>query len=424
MFCTQCGAYNTDDSRFCHQCGHRLQPERKIPTLDESAFQMDSPEQQEKIQQLLDEALTHEAEGRLHEAILACEGVLVLDPANTSAHSLLGLIHEKQGNLQKAVAEYEKVVALNPNSAADRAKLEELRRRLRTPAPKPPREEPNQLPLLIGIFVTVGLFVLGLAAMNYQQRPKSTQPQPQPAAPVQPAPPSTGYAPYNWYAPAAPGYIQPSTPQMPSMTQPAAPPQERAAERLSSGTRTERIPLPPLPPLTVAPSSQPSAAPPPSQNNRSQQGESGSATLPSGGSVVMPDVPLQTGTSGQPAGRQPVMEITVRPGTAGDSGVVAPPPPSMESEDLMRVAQQHQLAGRYREAIPLYQKALQGATDKGFIYQQIGLCYHRLGELDSARNAYQQAIAEYERQIAAGQNVERARRGLESAKQGLAACGG
>jgi tetratricopeptide (TPR) repeat protein len=138
----------------------------------------------------------------------------------------------------------------------------------------------------------------------------------------------------------------------------------------------------------------------------------------------MPDVALQPGAGGQTPERQPVMEITVRPGTGGNGGVVAPPPPSMESEDLMRVAQQHQLAGRYREAIPLYQKALQGATDKGFIYQQIGLCYQRLGELDSARNAYQQAIAEYERQIAANQNVERARRGLEAAKQGLAACGG
>jgi tetratricopeptide (TPR) repeat protein len=170
MFCTQCGAYNTDDSRFCHQCGHRLQPERKIPPLDESVFQLESPEQQQKIQQLLDEALTHESEGRLHEAALACEGVLVLDPANTSAHSLLGLIYEKQGDLQKAVAEYEKVVALNPDSAADRAKLEELRRRLHLPPPRLPREEPNQAPLLIAIFVTVGLFVMGLAAMNYQAR--------------------------------------------------------------------------------------------------------------------------------------------------------------------------------------------------------------------------------------------------------------
>ncbi len=422
MFCTQCGAYNTDDSRFCHQCGHRLQPERKMPPLDESVFQLDSPEQQQKIQQLLDEALTHESQGRLHEAALACEGVLVLDPANTSAHSLLGLIYEKQGDLQKALAEYEKVVALNPDSVADRAKLEEVRRRLHMPPPRPPREEPNQAPLLIAIFVTVGLFVLGLAAMNYQARPKTSPSPTQTPAVTQPAP-STAYPPYNWYAPAAPGYAQPSVPQMPPMSTdnlPVAPPPQRSAERAGSDTRGERTPLPPLPPITVVPS-QPAATP--SSSNRSQ-GSTGSQEPSTGGSVVMPDVPLQPGAGGQTPERQPVMEITVRPGTGGNSGVVAPPPPSMESEDLMRVAQQHQLAGRYREAIPLYQKALQGATDKGFIYQQIGLCYQRLGELDSARNAYQQAIAEYERQIAANQNVERARRGLETAKQGLAACGG
>lgn len=393
-----------------------------MPTLDESAFQLDSPEQQEKIRQLLSDALTHEAEGRLNEAILACEGVLVLDPANTSAHSLLGLIYEKQGELQKAIAEYEKVVALNPDSVADRAKLEELRRRLRMPTPKPPHKEMNQTPLLIGIFVAVGLFVLGLAAMNYQQRPEPVQKQTQPTASAQPAPPSTGYIPYGWYTPASPGYIQPGAPQMPPTNQPVTPPRERSAERPSTeSARTERLPLPPLPPLTVAPS--PHSGIPPTTSNRSQD-RSGGEQSATEGSVVMPDVPLQPGTSRQPSERQPVMEITVRPGTGGGSGAIAPPPPSMEAEDLMRVAQQHQLAGRYREAIPLYQKALQGATDKGFIYQQIGLCYQRLGETDSARNAYQQAIAEYERQIAAGQNVERARRGLEAAKQGLAACGG
>jgi len=422
MFCTQCGAYNTDDSRFCHQCGHRLQPERKMPPLDESVFQLESPEQQQKIQQLLDEALTHESEGRLHEAALACEGVLVLDPANTSAHSLLGLIYEKQGDLQKALAEYEKVVALNPDSVADRAKLEEVRRRLHMPPPRPPREEPNQAPLLIAIFVAVGLFVLGLAAMNYQARPKTSPSPTQTQAATQAAPPAT-YSPYNWYAPATPGYAPPPVPPMPPLNPDnlsVAPPRERSAEQQGSATRAERTPLPPLPPITVVPS-QPATTPSPS--NRSQ-GSTGSQEPSIGGSVVMPDVALQPGAGGQTPERQPVMEITVRPGTGGNGGVVAPPPPSMESEDLMRVAQQHQLAGRYREAIPLYQKALQGATDKGFIYQQIGLCYQRLGELDSARNAYQQAIAEYERQIAANQNVERARRGLEAAKQGLAACGG
>lgn len=421
MFCTQCGAYNTDDSRFCHQCGHRLQPERKIPTLDESAFQMDSPEQQEKIQHLLNEALTHEAEGRLHEAILACEGVLVLDPANTSAHSLLGLIYEKQGDLQKAVAEYEKVIALNPDSAADRAKLEELRRRLRMPSPRHAREEPNQLPLLIGIFVTIGLFVLGLAAMNYQGRREAERPQPLPTvsapAPAQTAP-QMGTTPYGWYTPTSPGYVQPVVPQNPAITEPVAPPRERTAERTSSNPR-ERISLPPLPPMTVVPSQQPT----PPQNGRPTSGmNNGRSGI--GESVVMPDVPLQTNPGGQPPGRQPVMEITVRPGSAGTNAVVAPPPASMEAEELMRVAQQHQLAGRYREAIALYQRALQGATDRGFVYQQIGLCHQRLNELDAARTAYQQAIAEYERQIAANQNVERARRGLEAAKQGIAACGG
>lgn len=419
MFCTQCGAYNTDDSRFCHQCGHRLQPEHKMPTLDEKAFQMESPEQQEKIQKLLEEALAHEAEGRLHEAVLACEGVLVLDPANTSAHSLLGLIYEKQGNLEKAVSEYEKVVALNPQSAADRAKLDDLRRRMRKTQPRPYAEEPNQLPLLIGIFVTVGLFVLGLAAMNYQERPKRVEPPTQPSAHAEPTPQASYPAP-GWYPYATPGYTQPTLPQSAPEPQMAEPRQQTPAPRASTGTHTQRAPLPPLPPLHIAP-----VQPGPSSANNGRSDDSAKSAPPAtNGSVVMPDVPLQPGNSPQSSGRQPVMEITVRAGSGSGSGAVAPPPASMESEDLMRVAQQHQLAGRYREAIPLYQKALQGAADRGFVYQQIGLCHQRLGELEAARNAYMQAITEYERQIAANQNVERARRGLEAAKQGLAACGG
>lgn len=411
MFCTQCGAHNTEDSRFCRQCGHRLQPAPKpMAPLDESVFQLDSPEQLQRVQGLLDEALKHEQAGQLNEAILACEAVLVIDPANTSAHSLLGLIYEKQGELDKAVQEYEKVVALNPGSVADRAKLDALRQQLRLPGPRlQPREEQNYAPLLIGAFVTVGLFVLGLAVYTYQERPVPTAQQPPPTESAAPPAQQPGFGAYSWTYPLQAPYSVPSTtPQTPSVAQPEPAPQQ--SSQRPTDVRAQRAPLPPLPPMTVLPSQ----SPPSEQSNRPSGTENG-------GSIVMPDVPVQPGQGAQPPGRQPVMEITVRPGTAAGTAL---PPPSMESEELARVAQQHQLAGRYREAIALYQKALVGTNDRGYLYQQIGLCHQRQGELDAARNAYQQAIAEYERQIAANQNVERARRGLEAARQGLAACGG
>lgn len=415
VFCTQCGAQLQEGSKYCHQCGHRLQPGRSTLTLDENAFELDSPERQEKIRQLLNEALTCEAEGRFQEAILACEGVLVLDPGNTSAHSLLGLIYEKQGDLRKAAAEYEKVVTLNPDSVADRAKLEEVRRRLRMPVAAPPRETANPLPLVIGAFVSVGLFVAGLAALNYQSKPKPAPPS-QPVQ-LQPATPTANYPAYPGYYPAI------TTPQtattLPQNTPAPAPPQR---PNTASSLRPERLPLPPLPPMTVAPPTETNGAGTPSNSRPVRNTQNSPATEPN--SVVMPDVPLQSSTPPAPPARQPVIEINVRNPAPSNGSPIAPPSPVMEAQELIRVAQQHQLAGRYRDAIPLYQKALEGASDRGFIYQQIGLCYQRLGELESARNAYQQAIAEYERQIAANQNVERARRGLEAARQGLAACGG
>jgi tetratricopeptide (TPR) repeat protein len=92
-------------------------------------------------EQLMREAVSLFEQGRLEEALLACEGALALDETYAPALSLKGLIHERRGQVAEAMAAYERVQAVNPLSVAERARLDALRRQARAvvrPAPARP----------------------------------------------------------------------------------------------------------------------------------------------------------------------------------------------------------------------------------------------------------------------------------------------
>jgi Tetratricopeptide repeat len=65
--------------------------------------------------------------GRWDEAVQQCAEALQRQPANASAHSLLGDIYENRGRLEDAIHWYQLALELSPTSAADRSKLARAR---------------------------------------------------------------------------------------------------------------------------------------------------------------------------------------------------------------------------------------------------------------------------------------------------------
>lgn len=139
MFCSQCGADNTSDSKYCKECGTYVAPSSISLAPNPQDFDgVEDPLRQERLTKLLDMAFWHLDVGNLDAAVLASEAALTINPRSTTAHSLLGTLYEKKGNDAKAIAHVESVLEINPNSEADAAKLEMLRRGVRAMAVPPP----------------------------------------------------------------------------------------------------------------------------------------------------------------------------------------------------------------------------------------------------------------------------------------------
>ena len=95
----------------------------------------------------------------------------------------------------------------------------------------------------------------------------------------------------------------------------------------------------------------------------------------------------------------------------------------MDSRSRRAVALQAQVQGKYRQAVRDYLKALDGAgDDAALIHQQVGVCYQRLDEKESAITHYNDAITEFKRQIASGKNVETAQSGIRFCEASIRNC--
>ncbi len=389
MYCTKCGKLNPDSSRFCSECGTKLVAPPVQPPVEQEHAEKPVIDQ-DKILDLLFEAFRQFESGQPDEALKTCEQALKLNPSSTSVHSLLSVIYQRQGDVDRAISEVERVLDLNPDSAADRERLEQLRRK---PAaePKPPTmldvlwERVKAIPqaalvAAAAVFVVVCLFVLFW--------PRGATPV---VRTVQP-PVSVG----------APGEIQATAPQQPytpsqPVTAPYPPayrytPPPAAAQPVTGAPRTTAA-------KPMGPAATPQAFPQVKVEPR------------------RPQATPQPGARPAPPRRSPGIEITTSPQKQ--------PPPiegaarRVESATLLEQAREAQMAGSYDEAIQQYQQALRGATNPAAVYQQIAVCQQRLGRNDNAAGSYQSAIDAYKKQIAAGKNVDESRRGLAAAEAGL-----
>jgi tetratricopeptide (TPR) repeat protein len=194
MKCPKCGSKNSDANRFCRACGCRLesigevepQVAPDVAVVDEVAL----GEQLFEVWQLY-------SDGDIDGALAKIEIVSHAFPERSSIHSLFALIHERKaemhiesGNIETARAlllealnRYEKIVSMNPDSAADRQKLESLRRKLGTARSKPKTRAIRSIPAFLkslppGVVPAAAVFLLVLVVVGFMMTPgSSTQPR-------------------------------------------------------------------------------------------------------------------------------------------------------------------------------------------------------------------------------------------------------
>ncbi len=140
LFCLDCGARISADSKFCQECGAKVGASVRTVSLTAADLEpVEGEVNQDRLTKLLDMAFWHNDVGNLDSAILACEAALTINPSSTTAHSLLATVFEKKGDDDRAIQHLEAVLTLNPESTADLTKLDQLRRGVRVKAIQPPR---------------------------------------------------------------------------------------------------------------------------------------------------------------------------------------------------------------------------------------------------------------------------------------------
>ncbi|MFN4033179.1 MAG: tetratricopeptide repeat protein [Fimbriimonadales bacterium] len=348
-----------------------------------------------QVERLMREAMGLYEQGRIEESLLACEGALALDDTYAPALSLKGLIHERRGQIREAIAAYERVQAVNPLSVSERARLEALRRSPRAvarPAPSRPLWQ-ETLPVVLAFLGAGVILLVGLALVLRWGAPAPVVESARPAAAATEAIESRP-TPLTTTAPASPPTAEP----------PAQPPQAIVPPVVVDPSRVALAPAAPAPrgaiPTLPAPDENANAA-------RTSEKSANPPSKPTSDSEVMPDVKVEETQRG-------VYEIRVQR--------VSETPSQRPSTNPLTQAQNLQRAGNYREAIQAYLQALPNAPNPAEVHQQIATCYLRLGDKPNARAHFQQAIAEYERQIQVGREVEAARQGLAACQNGLLLC--
>ncbi|MDO8682382.1 MAG: tetratricopeptide repeat protein [Armatimonadota bacterium] len=393
MYCGRCGTKNAKTSKFCRECGRKLDLGIPQPQPDEE-LEGEQVVDTVKVGDLLFQAFQSYETNKLDEAEERAKEALQLDPNSTSGHSMLAMIFEKKGDLNAAVRHYQRVVAANPKSTADREKLVELRRRINGIVGSVPTKQTaseylekflqfisNARPWPEAIGAAILAFII--LAMVWPKPPQSqqtTHPQPPLNQQSVTAPPSGTYSP----TPMEGG----SLPFVGSAPQPDY-----------------------NPPLSNAPAQ---AVSPRTTNRQS----TAFPTLPRTVMTGIPPVTIEA---------MPRTEIIHNPAPL--------PVPSQESGSNVRIersgsapaaqvnhvdrARQLQMNGQYEEAIGAWRQALNGRRNTGDIHQQIAHCYQRLGRHSDAIQNFRSAISSYQQQIAAGSNADDAQRGITSSELGI-----
>lgn len=477
MYCQDCNTGNSVDSKYCKECGAKINSGYRTMMLSIQDLPLhQSDEDVEKLTRLLDMAFWHNQAGNADAAIIACEAALAVNPHSTTAHSLLGTLFEKQGEDDKAIHHFESVLALNPDSQADAQKLEQLRRGVHVRAVAPPITHQWLPPAFLKLGPTLGKRFASLSAtplsanllqIDPQRRPLfaaggatalvliagllftrpwaqadavKTYPVTSPAAPPAVSvsrsafgtPAQTASVPPVVLMPGrantnAPAYLPPAlTTRDPFAGQVPAPEAASSAAPAGAGS-----PLWSLPPVSRPSASRPSASRrsrgmslPPLRLAALPAAESG---IPGGVAPAPVALPpgIEPSVLAAPA-VAPVPRHTVVVGNFNSSPAPSAAPYSSDLSSHIRITvhQSHDgdTASAGSNAAPSLSAGGSGSDASGDVYQQRALSLQESGAYSQARQAYQSAIRSYQTQIAAGRDVETAQRGLAACQTGLQIC--
>lgn len=387
MYCSRCGTNNVKTSKFCRECGKRL--DLGIPKDSPEDAAGGLPPDATKVQELLFQAFQNYESDNLDETVKLCYEGLRLDSLSTSGHSLLAMALEKKGDVVGAIRHYERVLSINPKSAADREKLDELRARA-TPAINKTTldQHVRKYYVVVAEFMagarpwpaTIGATLLAfliLFAFWPRTSTRNTAPQVVPPAgsSAQSSPGAVAAVPPPPNAGGTPMFIgggQSSTP---------SPVAQSVSAPANTGPRTSapraNYTMPPMPNISVVPR---------------QPGELPRAPSPPVAATPPPD----TGS------------IVIRRSTPE-----APPPDAVDN------ARRLQMSERYDEAIAAWKQVVASGKRVGEAQQHIATCYQRLGRNKEAIQSFQDAIRAYQQQVSSGSNVDEAQRGIRSSELGI-----
>ena len=463
MYCQDCNTGNSVDSKYCKECGTKINSGYRTMMLSiQDLPPHQSDENTEKLTRLLDMAFWHNQAGNHDAAITACEAALALNPGSTTAHSLLGTLHEKTGDDAEAIKHFEAVLSLNPESPADAAKLDQLRRGVHVRATAPPIAHQWLPPVFLKMGPQLGKRLSSLSASSLFATFIPIDPQ---RRPLYAAGAATVLVLAGGLLLARPWAQAEAVKTYPIATPAAPSPVSVSQSAFGSQTRTALVP-----PMVLTPShanlSEPAYIPPVITTRDPFAGRIPAPySAPAGAGVALwslPPVPRSAARRGR--GQElPPLRLAALPAVGSDvPGGIAPAPivllPGIAASVLTGPAvtpvprhtvvvgsfnslaapsaspYQSDLSSHIRITVhqshdsstpaPLAPASFSGSGDggQGETYQQRALSLQEAGSYPQARQAYQSAIRSYQVQIAAGRDVETAQRGLAACQTGLQIC--
>lgn len=387
--CASCQTKNTLDSRFCRGCGLALD-------VDAVAAQ------RAKAAAIVAEGQQLFGAGRIEEARVLANQVVSDDPENVAGLALLGDCLERDGFVAEALECYEHVVLLNPDSALDRIRLVQLRKKASAPAPAPASRD-RRLALAASIAAGVLLLSAGSAIVM------ATRPAPDSAQVAQAGDPAdiqvfSGSSPVPRPSGITPGEGQPET----ESAQPLEPGGAEPSTAVSTAGIVRRDSRPVLSPRTGNPTGRP--ARPDSGSYRPINPFSVTPeTLP----PVQPPVantspdepkPVVEESRARPEARRAVVDVRPSQGSGRNIGgsTTVDQDQANEAETLLRVGRQHQVSGDHRQASAAYERALSRGADAATTNQRLAQAYEKQGRKAEAASAYRKAAAAFEQKLKEG----------------------